>query len=256
MRARLLLAGLAISAAAACAGVDDPAATLSVQFDSLPAPAVVYGDTLRDSTGAVRALAAKAYDGNGALLAAARFTYATLDTGIRVDTSGRVIATGWRTASARLIASSGGLQSRAVLLETTRRPDSLIAGTVDSILYSIGGTNTSIGASVKLRSRQLPVGATGDSVTKAWIVRYELVRAPTDATDGIADSVLVIGDNGKASLLDTTDASGTASRRVRIVPRVGATRSDSVILRAFASYRGVAVPGSPSTLIVRLQRAP
>jgi hypothetical protein len=256
--ARLLAVFVAFATAAAavaCAGVGDPGATLSVQFDSLPSPAVVYGDTLRDSTGAVSALQAKAYDALGRRIPTATFSYASLDTGVRVDAGGRVIATGWRTAVARLVATTGVLQSKVVNVLVTRRPDSLMAGAADTLSYGIGQANLSSGAQVRLRSRQFPIGATGDSVSPGWVVRYELVSAPVPPADTLIDSVFVVGDDGKRSSIDTTDATGLALRRLRVVPHPGSTRTDSVVMRAYASYRGVPVLGSPARLVVVLRRA-
>ena len=49
-----IFAALSIAGAVACTDVSGSSSSiLSIQFDTLPSPSVVVGDTLRDTTGAV-----------------------------------------------------------------------------------------------------------------------------------------------------------------------------------------------------------
>ena len=251
---------------AACAGAADPDAPFALEFNRLPWPAVVAGDTLRDSTGAVAPLRAFVFDAAGRPLADAPTQFVALDTGVRILASGVVVPTGWRTTPARIVATATGLQTRPLSLQFTRRPDTLVAATdsVRVVNYDIpvgDATNLSAPVQVRLRSRQVVVGATADSATIGWIVRFELERTPAA---GLVDSVQVVSEATTipTTLIttrtdrDTTDATGTAGVRLRVFPRSGQTGADSVILRASASYRGALVPGSPRRLVVRLQRRP
>src|SRR4051812_17828153 len=63
----IIVAIVLLVGAFACENISGNADTvLSIQFDSLPAPAVVIGDTLRDTTGAVRTPSVHAFNDKGA----------------------------------------------------------------------------------------------------------------------------------------------------------------------------------------------
>jgi hypothetical protein len=67
-----------------------------------------------------------------------------------------------------------------------------------------------------------------------------------------ADTLLakLVDDAGLASRVDTTDDSGTASRKIRLSPvRLTALR-DSIIVNATVKYRGAQVGGSPVRLVL------
>lgn len=254
-----------VLAAAACSGVDDPSAPFAVEFARLPWPSIIVGDTLRDSTGAAARLTALVLDADGVVIPSAAVTFVALDTGIRVLADGRVVSTGWRETPARVVASVDGLQSRPLSLIITRRPDSLqtTRDTAAVLAYDIpptDATNLSATIPVRLRSRQVVSGVTGDSVTRGWLVRFTIAQPPTA---GVVDSVRLVGKgttaipaSGLTTFVsqDTSDASGVAAVRVRAFPRAGQTGADSVIVQASAVAGGRAVPGSPVRLVVRLRR--
>lgn len=249
---------------AACAGAADPSAPFALEFNRLPWPAVVVGDTLRDSAGVVAPLRAFVFDAAGRPIADATPQFVPLDTGLRILASGVVIPTGWRTTPARVVATATGLQTRPLSLQFTKRPDTLVAVLDTGVVVSYDipltdATNLSPAVQVRVRSRQVVDGATADSATVGWIVRFSVERTPAA---GLVDSVQLVSEATSipatgitaATDRDTTDATGTAGVRLRVFPRAGQSAADSVVLRATASYRGTVVPGSPRRLVVRLRR--
>lgn len=259
-RVMRLAAGAALCAgfAVACSSIGDPDVPFALEFTRLPWPAIVFGDTLRDSTGAVAPLRATVLNGAGDTLTSATPAYVTLDSGLVVSPSGVVTATRWLESAPRVVGVLGRLQSRPLPLTITRRPDSVFAAasTPVTVEYDFPvslGSNTSAAVQVRIRSRQIIPDITGDSVTRGWPVRFTLLYAPSRT---VMDSVLVIGEGGTArATVDTTDGSGLAGVRIRVVPVAGQTVADSVVLSASATHRGTPLPGSPVRLVVRLRRA-
>jgi hypothetical protein len=62
----------------------------------------------------------------------------------------------------------------------------------------------------------------------------------------------LVNDAGKPSIVDTTDASGIAGRKIRLHPLglTSGTEVDSIVVNATAKYRGAPVPGSPVRLVL------
>src|SRR6185503_13285813 len=97
---------------------------LSFQFDPLPSPSVVFGDSLRDSLGVVRGITLKAYNFSGTEIPNLPVTFRAVDRGIRVDSvTGVVIGDSVRT-SARIFANLGAL-SGTVTIAVTQKPDTV-----------------------------------------------------------------------------------------------------------------------------------
>ena len=66
MKRRRWLAMAALLAGAGCLDLStDPDEIVAIEFNELPWPSIVAGDTLRDSTGAVATLGARLLDGDG-----------------------------------------------------------------------------------------------------------------------------------------------------------------------------------------------
>lgn len=265
-RAVALALGVGGVALASCVTSTEASAPFALEFLRLPWPAVVVGDTLRDSTGAAAPLRALVFDGDGRPLPDAAVTYVPLDTGVRVLPSGAIVSTGWRTTPVRVVASVERLQSRPLSILVTRRPDTLVAAsaTVPEVLYRLPQSdpaNLSPAVQVRLRSRQVVTGASPDSAVAGWIVRFAVVRPPS-AT--LVDSVQLVAEAASISLAgvttrterDTTDASGTAGIRVRVFARAGQTATDSVVLQATSEAFGRPIPGSAVRLVVRVAPRP
>lgn len=226
----------------------------SLSFDALPSPAVVAGDTLRDSLGVAAPLAAIAFNNGGSVVANAPIQYIALDTGVTITAQAYVIATR-RAGSVPIVANAGIIQSRQRTLLVARRPDSLIAtdartDTVDYVLPDSPGVNVSAPLGVKI--------ATGDSAggvttTQGWRVIYRVFFRGAEVAPGDT-SVVYLVDGSKRTAVDTTDATGLASRALRVRPiGITASATDSVIVLASATYKGVQVRGSPLRFVVLLR---
>jgi len=236
---------LAVPLAAACTDVTtNKTAVLSVQFDSLTFPSVAVGDTLRDSAGAVIHPHVTAYNFQGDLIDAPNIRFNTPDRGITVDSlTGIVVGDSLRTTAARVIATVAQVQAQQPVL-LSLRPDLIVATNAsDSIAWSLLDTTVNVtptGVSVHLIHRN---GA--DSAAPNWIVSFKIISSPP------AGLVELVNDAGKASYIDTTDASGLAARKIKLhVGALGTSSTDSVIINATAKYRGTAVSGSPVRLVV------
>ncbi len=265
----LSLAASGIVWAAGCAEIgtapDEPAA---IEMSAYPSPSVVLGDTLRNLAGVVSPIRAIVRNVRGDIIANApvRYLYADFlrDSALAVDTStGIVRALRAAKADARLAARVGpSLQVLRTLVVTTR-PDSMDRSGQSNLavftttLPDTGRTQASANASPSLSVsvRHRDTLATTYSAVNAWPVRFELI-SPANAANDTTAAVFLVDDQGRASVLDTTDGSGAAGRKVRIrATRFPAgTAIDSVIVRAVVTYKGVALKGSPIRMALPVRR--
>ncbi len=245
--------------AAACTQVSgDAGHVAALQFDRLPYPSIVAGDSLRDSLGAPTPLRAIAMNGSGAEIGDAEIQYISLDTGVTIGAGGFITAQR-RSGTVRLIASAGAIQtitSPATTLTVTRRPDSaFVSGAArDTVDYDpLGSTtvNSSADLGVKVITRDTSDGVT---VTQGWLVSYQAFFRGAAIAPGDTSAVFLLGDGNQRSGLDTTASTGIASRRIRVRP-IGITESetDSVIVLATVGYRGASVRGSPLRFVILLR---
>ncbi|HEU4747435.1 MAG TPA: hypothetical protein VFS56_02965 [Gemmatimonadaceae bacterium] len=229
--------------AAACVDVSDNSdSVLSLQFDPLPSPSVVVGDSLRDTTGAISVPVVRAFNHRGEEIASAPIRFFAPDAGISVDSiSGVVTGDSLRSTPARIIATVGSLQALRNI-ETTLRPDlvSVVDGR-DTVTYS--RTDTTSRISAQLTVKVTHGTAPDDTAVRAYIVSFGVVSA--------SDPRLAALVSGSAlSSIDTTDAGGVAGRAVRISPLYLFSEVDSVIVNATVRYRGTPISGSPVRLVV------
>jgi hypothetical protein len=235
----------------------NPATITAIEFDSLPFPAIVTGDTLRDSLGHAAPLIARAFNVNGALLPSAAITYLALDSGLTISSTGIVTAQ-LRNGTVRLIASVPGLQSTLQSLIVARRPDSVVATAplADTLLFSVpdsAGVNVTVPLGVKVATVDTVGGVAG---TQGWLVSYQLffhgkALAVTDTT--IAS---LWNSASMASLVDTTAIDGTVAPRLRVRSTLLPTLTESVTVVANVRYRGAPVRGSPVIYLVQLRIKP
>src|SRR5256714_4908744 len=244
------LAALAFAAAVtACSDVSGSSTSvLSIQFDTLPSPSVVVGDTLRDTTGAVVRPVVRAYNFKGEEIKPAPVFFLSPDSGVTVDSAtGIVIGDSLRSTPARIVATVGTLQA-IQRVNLTLRPDAIVGQNVsDSLLYSITDTTADVSntLTVKLAHGVFP----NDSAVSSYIVSFAIVSQPDPRLGGL------VNDAGVTSRIDTTDASGIAGRKIRLHP-VGlssGTQIDSIIVNATAKYRGAVVTGSPVRLVLLIK---
>lgn len=238
----------ALSAAAfACTDVTDSSTSvLSIQFDSLAAPSVVLGDTLRDTTGAVVIPVVRAFNFQGEEIASAPVWFQSPDSGVEVDSiTGIIVGDSLRSTPARIVATVGTLQA-VQRVDVTLRPDLLAAEHGrDSLSYSL--LDTTVNVSPLLTVKLTHGVAPNDSAVKSYIVSFAIVE---QAAPGLGE---LVNDAGRPSLVDTTDANGVAGRRIRLHPRLLISIEDSIIVNATARYRGLPVPGSFARLVLKFK---
>jgi hypothetical protein len=245
LRAVAALLALGVATFQACAKeVIGPEVPISVALDSLPFPAVVVGDSLRDTSGTVAAVQARAFNFRGELLESTAFRYLIVDRGASIDsTTGIVVGDSVRATPVRIVARLNGLQTNPIQLAVVPRPDSLAAvTTTDTLRYSL--TDSTVNVSNELSVRVLHDSNPPVPVA-SWVVRFR-ITVPTD-------TLLAFMVNGGSSPVDTTSIDGTAARRVRIRAQRLSMTSDSVIVLASATYRGAHLRGSPQRLVVHLR---
>lgn len=251
MKLRAVAIGFALCwlAALACSDVSGSSTSvLSIQFDSLAAPSVVVGDTLRDTTGAVILPVVHAFDFKGNEILPAPVWFLSPDSGVVVDSlTGIVFADSLRSTPARIVATVGSLQA-IQKVDVTLRPDSLAAvNGVDSLSYSLLDTTLNVSPilTVKLTHGVAP----NDSAVKSYIVSFAIV-SQSDPQLG-----QLVNDAGKPAVVDTTDANGIAGRAIRLHPLflTSATTVDSIIVNATAKFRGAQVKGSPVRLVLKVK---
>lgn len=236
----------AIGAAMACTKIPtEDSAVLSLALDSLPAPAVVLGDTLRDSTGRAAPLHATVFNFQGSVISRAPLRFQALDRGVTVDSiTGFATGDSLRQTPARVLISIGSLQAVRTL-EVTLRPDTVSAvNGRDSLAYSLTDTTKNFSPALSVRVVHSLVA---DSGVKSYVVGFTIVSP--------ADTLLarLVNESGAASRTDTTDASGIASRRIRLNPAKLIALTDSIIISASVKYRGAHIRGSPVRLVLKVK---
>jgi len=235
--------------AVACTDISGSSTSvLSIQFDTLSAPSVVVGDTLRDTTGAVIRPVVHAFNFKGEEIIPAPVFFLSPDSGITVDSAtGIVVGDSLRSTPARIVATVGILQA-IQNVDVTLRPDLVQAvNALDSLKYSL--LDTTLNVSPLLQVRLTHGVAPNDSAVKSYIVSFAIV-AQSDPQLGE-----LVNDAGKPSVVDTTDASGIAGRKIRLHPLFlsSGTAVDSIVVNATAKYRGTQVNGSPVRLVLLLK---
>lgn len=240
-RSASLLAALLV-AIPACGSISQPGVPTSLAFDSLPSPAVVLGDTLRDDAGNPAPLRARVFDGRGSEMPDAAVEFLLLDSGARITPEGYVIADSTLRTGIRVVASIDGLQSVPRTLTVTRRPDSLAAASdtnqvIEYDLLSLSPVNS---APLSVRVLHRDAGSE-DLPVQGWRVRY----AATGAAPGDTIPGHLVNEQSRLSLVDTTDANGTAARLYRLVPARLTQATDTIEVTASAQHLGEPLAGSP-----------
>jgi hypothetical protein len=235
-------------AAIGCTDVSgNSASVLSIVFDSLAAPSVVVGDTLRDTTGAVVRPVVHAFNFKGQEIIPAPVHFLSPDSGITVDSAtGIVVADSLRSTPARIVATVGSLQAVQTVV-VTLSPDLIQAvNGLDTLQYSL--TDSTLNVSTQLQVKLTHGAAPNDSAVNSYIVSFAIVAQSNPQLGQL------VNDAGNASVVATTDASGIAGRRIRVRPLfLTSAPVDSIVVNATAKYRGVQVNGSPVRLILLLK---
>lgn len=242
---------LATALAAACAEVGtDPAAVVSVEFNRLPSPAILVGDTLRTLDGQrafVRDSVKLFNQGTDLITDAAtragiRFV-ATVDSArVRWDsTAGYLVQTGMtglRTVGIQ--AQAGGLfpppVSLAIVPFAPARIDTVRTDTTTLVIgfNAATGLLSQSSKEFSVRLRTADSVRTADSLVTGWPIEFIVRTIPA-----ILESVRFIGQRGdtlatsRLSPYDTTQG-GVAGRFVlaRLKPGVAAGARDTLVVQA------------------------
>lgn len=258
-----VLAATGIGTACAEIGLG-PNEAAAIELDPFPSPSVVVGDTLRTIDGVVTPVRARVFNVRGDIIsdAAPRYLYAdaNIDSALAIDSAtGIVVAKALVSGDKRIAARIGGTLQVLRGIRIVPRPDSVSGTSLTEILGTTlpdtgrqGQENNSTKAlSVTVRHRD------GNAVSpvRSWPVRFQLV-SPANPTNDTMAAVYLVDDQGRASVLDTTDDSGAAGRRVRVRALqfpVGAA-VESVVVRATVTYRGQPLKGSPVRITAPVRR--
>lgn len=243
----LVVASLILLSLAALACTDlsgSSTSVLSIQFDSLEAPSVVVGDTLRDTTGAVIVPVVHVFNFKGEEITSVPVRFQSPDSGVVVDSiTGIIVGDSLRSTPARIVATVGTLQA-IQRVDLTLRPDLVAAvNGLDTLSYSL--IDTTLNVSPELTIRLTHGVAPDDSVVKSYIVSFAIVSQSNPSLGELVNKT-----GGKPAIVDTTDANGVAGRAIRLHPLFLASPVDSIIVNATARYRGTPVSGSPVRLVL------
>ena len=258
-----VIAATALGTACAEVGLapDVPAA---IELNPFPSPSVVVGDTLRNIDGAVTPVRAVVFNARGDVIADAtpRYLYADFntDSALYVDSATGVIIAKKLVGAERRIAARIGTSLqvlRAVRIVT--RPDSVRGVSLTTVLGTTlpdtGRAGAERNTTSTLTANVFHLEAGASSPARSWPVRFELLT-PANPTNDTTALAYLVDDQGRASVLDTTDEGGTAGRRVRVRALqfpVGAA-VESVVVRATVTDKGRPLRGSPVLMSAPVRR--
>ncbi len=239
----------------------DGSALGSVEFVQLPSPSIVVGDTLRDSSGNAFQLATRVYLADGTETTTFPVTYVLLDTFADLKGDYLIARSSLDLGTVpkqRIAATVGGLQSLVRTVVVVPRPDSLraVGPLVDTIEYRT--PSTAADTSVALAVRVVTGSTTLLAGVRDYVVTYRL-RRPDSSIVPAADTsrnFWLLGTGDRATAIDTTDASGNASRRLRFRLRAGQAAIDTMLVEAEARLGARLLPGSPVRFTVLIQPRP
>lgn len=236
--------------AAACIDLStDPDEIVAIEFTDLPWPSVVAGDTLRDSSGAVAPLVATLFDGDGDVVTGP-VEFLPQQTSVHIVAGDRLVADDTATGTVGILASTTGIQSVVRQLEIVDAPDSVATvGTIVPLAWVVPD-DPQVNVSQPLGVRVL--SASGDGV-RSWVVRFQLEAGGRQIPESDTTQIYLVAENGRPSYADTTDQSGTASRRLRLRVAPGLVPPDSAVVTVSAAYKGIALKGSPVRLVLPLR---
>ena len=259
MNGRLAAFAAAVGLVAfACRPIPAPSnGVLSLSEVKLPSPGVVAGDTMRDSLGNAAPLVVTAFGvgGEADTIFDAQPTFIVFDRGAEVSPDGYLIGDSVRDTPVRIVGSLGTLQTSAVNVYVTPLPDSLASTTtvpVDTVKFNPADSSAAQDFSAPLAGTVLATGVIPTAPVRAVIVRYTILYAPTGSVAGALTGLLV-DPSGRPSSVDTSDASGNVSRRIRVRPQAPTAAPDSFVVSMSAEYAGQPLRGSPWRFVIPIR---
>lgn len=236
--------------AAACIDLStDPDEIVAIEFQELPWPSIVAGDTLRDASGAVVPLAVRLLGGDGDVVTGP-VEFLTQQSFVHVTAEGLLVADDTAKGIAGIIASTTGIQSVVRQIDIVAAPDSMAASGAVTALVWVVPDDPTINTSQPLGVRVL---SAPDAGVPSWIVTFQLEADGRPIAESDTTQIYLVGENGRPSYADTTDQTGSASRRVRLKVAPGLVPPDSAVVTVRASYKGAPLIGSPVRLVLPLR---
>jgi len=249
----LLAFAAAVVAVAACSQVGtNPNVPVAIELAPPPLPAMLVGDSMRDSAGTVVPLHATVFNSRNDTIAGAAVTYLALDTTggaiITVDPgTGLVVA--HDTGRVFVVATAGALQSPADTIIAVDTPTVVqpLDSLVDTLDYTFTGRDTLLPLNVRL----LRVSGVDTAGIGHWLLHYTVLY-PAGYDNNDSTLAQLVDGTGRPALVDTTDASGATARSLRIRPTT-ASFADTLVIQAAATLPGGAVVGgTPIRFVVHL----
>lgn len=243
---------LVSAAVSACTGVStDPQVPLALQFDSLPALAIVVGDTMRGDNLLPARLPVRAFDGNGT---------AMNDTVLRVIGIDSASAAAFTRISdlrlvarresptVRIVGQAGALQSQTLTFAVVPRPTGMVRTTAatDSLVYNRADTSQ--------RFVDVGVNVVRQAAPESTVVALNGLRVRmrlVSFTDSILDSVRIVNTAGRSDVSSLV-AGGAAKLTLKAYPKATARGRGTVTIEASHRALGVEIPGSPLRVTIPL----
>jgi hypothetical protein len=256
--ASALALGIVVIVAISCGEVptlaNDVAYITPVQ---LPLPTVAAGDTLRDSLGRATPLRVQAFgrDGQEILGLATTFVPTTLPADVTIDANGYLVARD-TVRSVQLVGRVGDqLQTTVATLLIVPEPGAIARPAADlagdtvltlPALRALPVTVTSVYRGIVTPVNGIIVRYRVDSLRPAGLPSGRAVLTSAAGTVSRPDSLIAV---------DTTDASGNASRTLLVLAGTGV---DTVFVSASARRLrdGAPLAGSPVRFTVAVRQAP
>lgn len=229
----------------------DPDDIAAIEFETLPSPSIVAGDTLRDASGAAVPLVARLFNGDGEEITGP-VEFFSQQPILHVTDGDLLVADAGASGTVGVFASTLGVQSVAQEVQIVPAPATLAIDGVITPLEWVVPDDPSQNTSAPVGAR---VTTASNAAVRAWIVRFQLEAGGRVIPETDTSQVFLIGDNGRPSYVDTTDVSGKVSRRMRLKIAPGLTPPDSAIITVSTSYRGVPLTGSPLRLVLPVRPA-
>ena len=245
-----LLVGVAT--AVACIDMSAPAGAAAISLVQLPAPFVVRGDTMRDSTGAVAPVTVTSYNAEGEPIAFP-FELFVLDTMFRAHFTVNHLLLGDKLGNVTVVGQASGVQTLSVNVPVTVRPTTIVLGTKPDTLRAPLGSDSASSIGRSNPPLSTIVKGAGDTTVQGVIVHYRITRTLPSSSTTIPS--VYIGDaSGKPTETDTTDAQGVAGKRyvtvlTRLLTGPVLQQPDSVVVEATASYKGAYLTFAPLRIV-------
>ncbi|MGH7618415.1 MAG: hypothetical protein ACREPM_14435 [Gemmatimonadaceae bacterium] len=251
---------LAVVLGLACVDMSAPKGPASISNLKLPSPSVVVGDVMRDSTGAPAPLTIVAFNSAGVPTTAANAEFFITDSTKAAHLNGGTLLAGDKIGATIIIGQLGNLQTSSVTIPVTYLPFKMVHAGTDSALTAAATSDTSVNTFANL---MLTVTSAEDSGSAGIVVQYALLHAPPSVTNAAHPAVFIADNSGHIATTDTTQATGTSTRRLMVFPALlaeeaallGGTTTDSAIVEARASYKGALLNGAPVRFVIPIRVA-